>query len=412
MTGGARGLSYGPRPARMTNEPPAPSFQSLGLGPELCRATQDAGFSVPTPVQAAVIEAILAGRDVVARAATGSGKTAAFGLPLLQELLRKPRSRGERGNQVAALVLVPTRELAMQISQVLNDFSRDLGPLRLKICCVYGGVPINPQMMTLRGGADIVVATPGRLLDLHEQNAVKLEQLRCLVLDEADRLLKLGFRDELAALLALLPATHQSLLFSATMPEELDALMRERLRDPLTVDVTLDTREADAQEPDIEQHVYVVDHERKTPLLVKLLQQDTLRQALVFVSMKKTGNTLFEKLRRADIHAAVFHADKSQRERTRTLADFRNGTLRVLIATDLAARGIDIEDMPAVINFELPRSPNDYLHRIGRTGRAGKTGLAVSLIEASDEQHFRVIEKRLKRRLPREHMPGFEPRSV
>ena len=381
------------------------AFARLGLGPELLRAVQSAGFETPTPIQTAVIPAVLSGRDVLARAATGSGKTAAFGLPLLQQLLDHPHARSARGNRVAVLVLVPTRELAMQISEVLTGFVQALGaPIQVKV--VYGRVAINPQMMALRGGVDILVATPGRLLDLQRQNAVELSGLRALVLDEADRMLSLGFREELEQVLACLPARRQNLLLSATLPHEIAAL----LHDPISVDTGPAGESQGEPEPDIEQHVYQVDLERKTALLIQLLERPALQQALVFISMKKTADALVGKLNRAGIRAAVFHADKSQNERTRALQAFRDGSLRVLLATDLAARGLDIDDLPAVINFELPRSPNDYLHRIGRTGRAGKMGLAISLICAAEEQHFRVIEKRIKRRLEREQIAGFEPR--
>jgi ATP-dependent RNA helicase RhlE len=394
--------------------PDASTFEALGLDEQLLRAVQRAGFQAPTPVQTAVIAAILAMRDVKARSTTGSGKTAAFGLPILQRLLAEPRSRSLAGNQVAVLIVAPTRELVVQIGEVLGGFAESLSG-RIKLRSVYGGVAINPQMRELRGGADILVATPGRLLDLQRQNAVKFDQLRTLVLDEADRLLGSGFRDELTQVLALLPAQRQTLLFSATFPTEVEARTKLWLREPLDVDVTAVETGAGAQpltrEPDIEQHVYAVDRERKVALLIQLLQQRELRQVLVFVSMKKTGDALVAKLNRAQIQSAVFHADKSQRERMRWLSDFRTGQLRVLVATDLAARGIDIDNLPVVINFELPRSPNDYLHRIGRTGRAGRSGLALSLVCSAEEQHFRVIERRIKRRLPREQVVGFEPHA-
>jgi superfamily II DNA/RNA helicase len=257
-------------------------------------------------------------------------------------------------------------------------------------------------MLALRGGADVLVATPGRLLDLHRQGAVRLEQTGALVLDEADRMLSLGFADELAEVFSLLPAQRQTLLFSATFPETLDAVMQTTLRDPVEIET------APAAEPQIEQRVYTVDEPRKAALLVQLIQQAELQQVLVFVSVKRTGDALAAQLHRTGLSAAVFHGDKSQSERNRVLSEFRKGTLRVLIATDLAARGIDIEDLPTVVNFELPRSPNEYLHRIGRTGRAGKVGIALSLICPAEYQHFRVIEKRMKMRLPREQVAGFE----
>ncbi|HET8934584.1 MAG TPA: DEAD/DEAH box helicase [Polyangiales bacterium] len=383
-------------------------FAQLGLHSELLSAVQSAGFQTPTPIQSAVIAAVLAGKDVLARAATGSGKTAAFGLPLLQRLLDEPRVPRARGNPVAVLVLAPTRELVMQIADVLSGFTR-AWPRAVRVKAVYGGVAINPQMMALRGGVDILVATPGRLLDLQRKNAVELSQLRALVLDEADRMLSLGFRDELDQVIACLPARRQNLLFSATLPPDIATLTQSLLHDPIEVDVTQPT--VSQSEPNIEQRVYSVDVERKPALLIRLLEQPALQQVLVFISMKKTADTLVAKLERAGIHAAVFHADKSQRERSLALQKFRDGSLRVLLATDLAARGIDIDDLPVVINFELPRSPNDYLHRIGRTGRAGKTGLAISLVCSAEEQHFRVIEKRMKRKLPREQVAGFESRT-
>jgi ATP-dependent RNA helicase RhlE len=400
----------------MTAITSAVSFEALGLSPALLRAVQAAGYQTPTPVQIAVIEAVLGGVDVLARARTGSGKTAAFALPILQRLIEQPRVRSARGNPVAVLVLAPTRELVMQIGDVLSGFAQHLDA-RFKVVAVFGGVAINPQMMALRGGADILVATPGRALDLQRRNAIEFEQLRSLVLDEADRMSSLGFREEITELLSLLPAERQNLLFSATFPAELDDWTRELLREPLEVDVTQalhepsDSGSAESHaEAEIAQHAYVVDQARKDVVLVHLLRQRELSQVLVFVNAKKTANALLTTLNRAELNAAVFHADKSQRERTRCLRDFRSGKLRVLIATDLAARGLDIDDLPVVINFELPRSPNDYLHRIGRTGRAGKEGLAISLICEAEEQHFRVIEKRIKRRFSREHISGFEPR--
>jgi len=387
----------------------ASSFRALGLCAELLRAVQVAGFERPTPVQQAVIAAALAGRDVLARADTGSGKTAAFGLPLLQRLHADRPERSPRGNPVAVLVLAPTRELVQQIADVLSDFARHL-PTRTRIVAAHGGSSINPQMLALRGGVDLVVATPGRLLDLDRRGALEWSRLRALVLDEGDRLLGAEFRDELTEVLSRLPARRQNLFFSATFPPPLSELARTLLRDPLEVGFASPAPPAQEAEPRIEQHAYVIEPERKGALLVELIQQRELQQVLVFVSMKKTADKLTTKLNQANIRAAVFHADKSQHERTQRLREFRAGKLRVLIATDLASRGIDIEDLPTVINFELPRSPNDYLHRIGRTGRAGRPGLAISLLTADDEHHFRVIEKRIKQRLPREHVAGFEPR--
>jgi superfamily II DNA/RNA helicase len=300
------------------------------------------------------------------------------------------------------LILAPTRELAVQISEALAAFAQHLGA-RTRVLAVFGGVSINPQMMALRGGVEILVATPGRLLDLTSQNAVRLSHTRVLVLDEADRMLSLGFADELAQIRALLPRERQTLLFSATFPSELREVIDAALRDPIEIELPAEPA------PQIEEHVYAVDESRKSALAVHLLKERKAQRALVFVSQKRSGDKLVEKLIRAGITAAVFHGDRSQAERTRCLADFRQGKLRVLIATDLAARGIDIDDLPTVINFELPRSPNDYVHRIGRTGRAGKTGVALTLLCQAEHHHFGVIEKRIKRKLPRETLPGFEP---
>lgn len=384
----------------------AHSFEALGLQPELVAALQQSGHERPTPVQEAVIPAVIAGRDVKARAETGSGKTLAFGAPLLHQLATRPREPSRRGNPVAVLVLVPTRELAIQIGEVLTSLSTALA-VRPKVLAVYGGVSVNPQMMAMRGGADILVATPGRLLDLQRQNAVELGELRSLVLDEADRMLGLGFQDELQQIVALLPAQRQNLLFSATYPAALEPLTRGLLASALVPPLEVDLPPVDTVAL-IEQHVYVVEAARKHVLLAKLIQQRDLEQVLVFVNMKKMADRVAERLNRAGVTAHVFHADRSHAERQRVLGEFRAKRLRVLVATDLAARGIDIEDLPTVINFELPRSPNDYTHRIGRTGRAGNPGLALSLICSDEYHHFGVIEKRLKRRFPREQWPGFE----
>jgi ATP-dependent RNA helicase RhlE len=386
------------------------SFETFGLDSTLVNAVRLLGYEKPTAVQNAVIPAVLAGRNVQAQAETGAGKTLAFGVPLLETLLRErmrdPLAARPRGNPVTMLVLVPTRELATQVAAVLDGLGKLLTG-RPKVLAVYGGVKVNPQMMALRGGADILVATPGRLLDLQRQNALTLTALRVLVLDEADRMLGLGFQEELEGILDLCPARHQTLLFSATFPATLAPLTKRLLRDPV-----ITTLEPTHTPTLIEEHVYTVDAGRKRALLQHLLAQWNLKQALIFVSQKRTGDELVTKLRAAGMSAAVFHADRSQAERERTLSAFRNGELRLLVATDLAGRGIDLDALPAVVNFELPRSPNDYVHRIGRTGRAGKPGLALSLICPAEYQHFRVIEKRIKRRLEREQLAGFEVTST
>jgi superfamily II DNA/RNA helicase len=391
----------------MPNPPELAAFTALGLSAELSAAMFALGHTEPTQVQVAAIPQVLAGRDVKARAQTGTGKTLAFGLPLLQQLVHKPRPRSAQGNPVQVLVLVPTRELAIQVADVLSGLVREL-PLTQsqvppKVLAVFGGVSTNPQMMDLRGGVDILVATPGRLLDLQRRNAVELTSLRALVLDEADRMLSLGFSDELNAVLELLPTERQSLLFSATFPPQVQPLAAALLTDP--VELTLGTEVTPAL---VEQHVYTVDSSKKRALLTHLIQTRGLEQVLVFVGAKKTADRLAQKLLAQKILAAPFHGGLSQQQRTYALEDFTAGHLQVLVATDLAARGIDIEKLPVVVNYELPRSPNDYAHRIGRTGRAGKAGLAISLICPEEYHHFRVIEKRIKQRIPREQVPGFE----
>jgi superfamily II DNA/RNA helicase len=383
-----------------------PGFASLGLEPALVAATTRLGYTQPTPVQAAAIPAILRGRDVLAGAETGSGKTAAFVLPLLQQLAQHPaRARHYVGNPVRVLVLVPTRELAAQIGAAVQAYSEDMQP-RPRCCVAHGGVSINPQMMALRGGADILVATPGRLLDLTDSNAINLNAVETLVLDEADRLLNLGFREELANILQLLPRQRQNLLFSATFPVEVYELIAHLMKNPVEINV------ATSETALIEQHVYTVDRERKNALLIHLIKSGGWPQVLVFASAKHACDRLVLKLKKAGLHAGAMHGDLSQGARTQALQDFKDGKLPILIATDVAARGIDIKQLPCVINFELPRSPNDYIHRIGRTGRAGAAGLALSLICPEEYQHFRVIEKRMKQRLPREQLAGFEVTEV
>ena len=376
-------------------------FSALGLSPELARAAGELGFSTPTPIQAQAIPAILRGADLLGSAQTGSGKTAAFGLPLLQ-LLQQGRSQTPR--RVRALVLVPTRELAAQVGEVLRSLGQHL-PLPLRVAVVFGGVSINPQMMGLRGGADVVVATPGRLLDLLDHNALKLASVELLVLDEADRLLDLGFADELQRLLALLPARRQTLLFSATFPTDVQTLAQSLLHEPVRVEVaaTPDTT------PAILQRVIQVDADKRTQLLRHLLQENGWDRVLVFVATRYAAEHVAWKLHRSGVFATPFHGDLSQGKRAEVLAQFKNEQWDVVVTTDLAARGIDIVQLPVVVNYDLPRSAVDYVHRIGRTGRAGESGLAVSFVSATTEAHFRLIEKRQNLSLPREQVPGFEP---
>jgi superfamily II DNA/RNA helicase len=381
-------------------------FVSLGLAPALVQAAAESGYAAPTAIQAAAIPAILQGRDVRGSAQTGSGKTAAFSLPLLQRLSAQ-RVDGPR--RVRALVLVPTRELAAQVGETMRSLAQHL-PERLKIVVAFGGVSINPQMMGLRGGADIVIATPGRLLDLVEHNALKLNAVSTLVLDEADRLFDLGFAEELGRILALLPAQRQNLLFSATFPAAIQALADGMLREPAVIDVQGEP----GTEPNIVQRVIEVDAIRRTQLLRHLLKQHEGEwdRVLVFVATQHAAQIVAEKLYKNGIYAVPFHGDIAQGTRTDILSQFKESRWDVVIATDLAARGIDIAQLPVVINYDLPRSPTDYIHRIGRTGRAGESGLAISFVSASTEAHFRLIEKRQGLSLPRERVEGFEPTEV
>lgn len=380
------------------------TFSSLQLSVPLLQAIAEKGYTEPTPIQRDAIPAILRGGDVWAAAQTGSGKTAAFALPMLQRLARQRR---EPGRFVRALILVPTRELAAQIGESIRRYGRFL-PGSLKLLVVYGGVSINPQMIALGGGADIIVATPGRLLDLVEQNAVSLAAVTTLVLDEADRLLALGFADELARILARLPASRQNLLFSATFPPDVEALARNLLRDPLRIEVAA----VPDNTPDIEQRAIEVDAPLRTPLLRHLIATHGWTRVLVFVATKYAAGHVAEKLRRAGLTAAALHGELSQGARMQALADFKASKVRVLVATDVAARGLDIAQLPVVVNFDLPRSATDYTHRIGRTGRAGERGLAVNFISAETHAHFRLIEKRHKLALLREQIEGFEPVRV
>jgi ATP-dependent RNA helicase RhlE len=380
------------------------SFQNLGLSSALTRAAADAGYVEPTPIQWQAIPAALAGRDVLGAAETGSGKTAAFALSLLQRLKPVEPTRGER-RSTQALVLVPTRELAAQVGEAIQGLARHLGP-PVRIEVAFGGVSINPQMLALRGGADVVVATPGRLLDLVEHNAVSLNAVSMLVLDEADRLLDAGFADELARIVALLPKRRQNLLFSATLPPGVQTLAQSLLNDPLRIDAIAERTD---QAPLIEQHVVEVDAKQRTQLLRHLMHTGNWTQVLVFVATQYATELVAMKLGKLGVKTAPFHGAQSQGKRTQVLADFKAGRVQVVIATDMAARGIHIDQLPVVVNYDLPRSPDEYVHRIGRTGRAGERGLAVSFVSADTEAHFRLIEKRQGQRVPRDQIGGFEP---
>lgn len=376
------------------------SFASLGLSAALVRAAEELSYLQPTPVQTEAIPAALQGRDLLASAHTGSGKTAAFCLPIVQRLIEAPRHTPRR---TRALILVPTRELATQVGETMRGFAERLAT-PLKVSIVFGGVSINPQMMRMRGGTDVVVATPGRLMDLVDHNALKLGHVETLVLDEADRLLNEGFADELAAILALLPAQRQNLLFSATLPDAVQALASKLLSDPVRIDLSAEPE----TEPDIVERAIEVDAGRRTALLHHLIEQHAWPRVLVFVATRTACEHVAEKLGKRGSWAAPFSSEMSQGARTEALAHFKAGRLQVLVATDLAARGIDIDQLPVVVNFDLPRSVADYVHRIGRTGRAGASGLAVSFIPAASEAHFRLIEKKTNRRVPREQIAGFE----
>jgi ATP-dependent RNA helicase RhlE len=376
-------------------------FSSLGLSPALLRALSARAYTAPTPIQAQAIPAVLQGRDVLGSAQTGSGKTLAFALPLLQQVALAPREKPRRSR---ALVLVPTRELAAQVGEEFRSLAQQLDEV-LKVTVAFGGVSINPQMMGLRGGTDIVVATPGRLLDLIDHNALSLTEVRALVLDEADRLLDLGFAEELERILTLLPRQRQNLFFSATFPPAVQALAHTLLQDPLHITVQPEPQE----QPDIVQRVIAVDTGRRTQLLRQLISQEHWPRVLVFVATKHAAEIVADKLRKADIDAEPFHGELSQGKRTQVLADFKAERLTVVVATDVAARGLDITQLPVVVNYDLPRSTSDYTHRIGRTGRAGASGLAVNFVSAATEAHFRLIEKRQGLQVPREQIPGFEP---
>ncbi len=378
-------------------------FSSLGLTPALAQAAAGLGFAAPTPIQTEAIPAVLAGRDLLASARTGSGKTAAYALPLLQ---RWATSAGQSARRTRALVLVPTRELAAQVGEVLRSLAQPLTP-RPRLVVAFGGVSINPQLMALRGGADVVVATPGRLLDLVDHNGLRLDAVETLVLDEADRLLDLGFADELARVLALLPAKRQNLLFSATVPPDVEPMALQLLHDPVRVDVP--TPADDAAAPLVLQRAIAVDGPRRTQLLRLLIKNEGWKQVLVFVATQYAAERLATKLHHGEMYATAFHGGLSQGARQKTLDEFKAKRWDVLVTTDLAARGIHIEGLPVVLNFDLPRSAVDHVHRIGRTGRAGQDGLAVSFVTAASWAHWQLIEKRQGLSLPLETVEGFEP---
>jgi superfamily II DNA/RNA helicase len=374
-------------------------FKFLGLSKHLLDAVEK--FEEPTPVQLEAIPAVLSGGDLLVTARTGSGKTTAYLLPILERWLEQSPGTPRK---LFALILVPTRELAAQVRQVMQDYAADL-PRRIKVVSAVGGVSINPQMMALRGGADVIVATPGRLLDLVDHNAVSLDEVKMLVLDEADRMLDLGFADEISRIFAQLPQDRQSLLFSATFPKKMESIGRDILSATKRIEIASEPEEV----PDIAQRAIRVDMAKRTPLLRHLIAEEAWDRVLVFVGRKYTADHVADKLHRNGIEALSLHGDLSQGARNDVLRDFKNGEIQVLVATDLAARGLDIERLPVVVNYELSRSPSDYTHRIGRTGRAGEKGMAISFVTAESLAHFRLIEKRNGLSLAREEVEGFEP---
>ena len=375
------------------------NFDSLELNASILAALAEKGYTSATPVQAQAIPAILDGKDVMAAAQTGTGKTAGFTLPILERL-----SKGERAqaNQVRALILTPTRELAAQVAENVEQYSCNL-PLRS--CVVYGGVKINPQMMKLRRGADVLVATPGRLLDLYNQNALKFNRLEVLVLDEADRMLDMGFIRDIKKIMAILPKQRQNLLFSATFSDDIRDLARQLVRDPVEISVTPRNTATKL----VEHYVHPVDKNQKSALLMSLIVDKKWRQVLVFTRTKHGANRLTRYLETGGIKAAAIHGNKSQGARTRALSEFKSGDINVLVATDIAARGIDIDQLPHVVNFELPAVAEDYVHRIGRTGRAGASGEAVSLVCAAEHKELCAIESLIQTEIRRDYQDGFHP---
>lgn len=374
-------------------------FADLGLCPDILKAVSEKGYTSPSPIQAKAIPAVLEGRDVMAAAQTGTGKTAGFTLPILEIL---NNGNHAKANQVRALVLTPTRELAAQVGESVTTYGKYL-PMRSTI--VFGGVKINPQMMALRKGVDVLVATPGRLLDLYQQNAIKFNQVDILILDEADRMLDMGFINDIRKIIALLPKKRQNLMFSATFSADIRKLAKSIVNNPVEISVSPENTTANT----VEQWITPVDKAKKSELLVHLIKENQWEQVLVFSRTKHGANKLTKQLIASKITAAAIHGNKSQGARTKALADFKKGAVRVLVATDIAARGLDIDQLPQVVNFDLPNVPEDYVHRIGRTGRAGASGHAVSLVSADEFKQLVDIERLIKQLLERKIIDGFKP---
>ncbi|WAJ71200.1 DEAD/DEAH box helicase [Catenovulum adriaticum] len=374
-------------------------FADLGLSKPILKAIESQGYETPSPIQAKAIPAIISGRDVMAAAQTGTGKTAGFTLPILEKLSQQKRASA---NQVKTLILTPTRELAAQVADNVAKYSQFLN---LKSDVVFGGVKINPQMQRLTKGVDILVATPGRLLDLYQQNAIRFNELETLVLDEADRMLDMGFINDIKRIIRLLPKERQNLMFSATFSDEIKGLAKGLIHNPIEISVT----PPNSTVKSVEQWIYPVDKNKKTDALIELILDKNWQQALVFSRTKHGANRLVRQLCSADISAAAIHGNKSQAARTKALADFKAGNTRILVATDIAARGIDIDLLPQVINFDLPNVAEDYVHRIGRTGRAGASGQAVSLVCAAESKQLNDIEQLIQQLIPRQFLARFEP---
>jgi len=372
------------------------SFDHLGLRVELLKVLKARGYTAPTPIQAQAIPVILNGLDILARAQTGTGKTDAFALPLVEILSRKDGSR----RHPRALVLTPTRELALQVAESIKGYARRVS---MRCTVVYGGVRINPQIDRLRRGIDILVATPGRLLDLAGRRHLHLSRIEFLVFDEADRMLDLGFSEEISAILDLIPTERRTMLFSATYTQAIRNLAGRMLKNPKYIDVTPRNTAAES----VIQKVHLVDRSNKRALLIHLITRENWSQILVFTRTKHGANKLVEKLAAHGINAAALHSNKSQSFRTRTLKAFKNGEIRILVGTDVAARGLDISDLPYVVNYDLPNIPEDYVHRIGRTGRAGVSGIAVSLVSHAERHHLQAIEKLLQQKIPVEKVAGY-----
>ncbi len=376
------------------------TFTQLGLNEHILRAVTEQGYTTPTPVQAQAIPVVLNGNDILAGAQTGTGKTAGFTLPLLQRLSTSPKPKGKR--PVRALVLTPTRELASQVAQSVRDYGKYLP---FKSTVIFGGVSINPQIHTLKNGVDIVIGTPGRLLDLMNQKALDLREVEYLILDEADRMLDMGFIHDIKKILQVLPSSRQNLLFSATYSKEIKKLADSLLNDPVLIEVA----RTNATSAQIEQIVYPVDKIRKREMLTHLIKENNWKQVLVFTRTKHGANRLCAQLDKDGISAAAIHGNKSQNARTKALTQFKDGSVSVLVATDIAARGIDIDQLSQVVNFELPNISEDYVHRIGRTGRAGNKGQAVSLVCVDEHEYLKDIELLIKNKIPKVQIKGFTP---